>query len=226
MHYEDVIYNNKKNFYFLFQSKLTDGSHSIALRLLAYYIILFPSVDVASAYPLMVHTIVNNFYILVVGHDSSKAPDPKYKWLDFFLRTGFRLFAAVVPILAAFGVANLVYVLKYAGLMGFNICFFFPTILQLKSIYVCRKIFEPSFISVSGTKSKEEEKQSLLSVQGGNLFDEKKSKDKKKFYMTPFSSHFFSHPVVVVIVGIFGFCLFVLTLTSLGVHPDKVNCPS
>lgn len=207
------------------QSKLTGSGHSIALRLLAYYIILFPSIDVASAYPLMVHTIVNNFYIFVVGHDTSKAPSPKYKWLDFILRTAFRFFAAVVPILAAFGVANLVYVLKYAGLMGFNICFFFPTILQLRSIFVCRKKFEPSFISISGAHTKEEEKQSLLSLQGGgNLYDKKKTIDKRKFYMTPFSSRLFSHPVFVVIIGILGFCLFVLTLTSLGVHPDKVSC--
>jgi len=176
----------------------------------------------------MVHTIVNNFYILVVGHDTSKAPSHGHGKLDFFLRMLFRFFAAVVPILAAFGVANLVYVLKYAGLMGFNICFFFPTLLQLRSIYVCRKVFEPKFITVSGSKGGKntEEKQSLLTVQGtGTLFSSQRKIEKKELYLTPYSSCIFSHPVAVVVVGLLGFSFFVLTLASLGVHPVKVSCP-
>ena len=211
----------------LFQSELTGKGHSIALRLLAYYIIVFPSLDVASAYPLMVHTIVNNFYILVMGRDTSKAPTHEHRWLDLFLRMLFRFFAAVIPILAAFGVANLVYVLKYAGLIGFNICFFFPTLLQMRSIYVCRKAFEPSFITVSGSKGGTEEKQSLLSVQGtGTLFGKQENKiEKEGLYMTPFSSCLLSHPAAVVVVGLLGFFFFVLTLVGLGVHPTKVSCP-
>lgn len=163
-----------------------------------------------------------------MGHDTSKAPPSKYKWLDFILKTLFRFFAAVVPILAAFGVANLVYVLKYAGLMGFNICFFFPTILQLRSIYVCRAKFQPSYINVSGGSrliKNSEEKQSLLTVQNaGTLFGKRDGKSGSELYMTPFSSCIFSSPVAVVIVGVLGFCLFILTLVSLGVHPDKVEC--
>ena len=208
---------------FLLQSKLTSHEYSFPLRFFAYYIIIFPSVDVVSAYPLLVHTIVNNLYIIIVGHDTSKTSTYKYKWLDFLLRITLQFFAALLPILAAFAVANLFYVLKYAGLMGFNICFLFPTILQFRSIYVCRRCFSTHSISISGTRSPEEEKQSLLRVQEGTLFQDKKT-DERAQYMTPFSSRIFSHPVAVVIVGLLGFCLFVLAIVSLGVYSDKVIC--
>ena len=51
-----------------------------------------------------------------------------------------RIISALLPIAAAFGVANLVQVLKYAGLFGFA-CIGFPIILQLKSTYDCREKF-------------------------------------------------------------------------------------
>jgi hypothetical protein len=42
------------------------GSH-IGLRILAYYLLFFPSLDVMSAYPLVVHVLVNNIYIIITG---------------------------------------------------------------------------------------------------------------------------------------------------------------
>jgi hypothetical protein len=45
------------------------GSH-IGLRILAYYLIFFPSLDVMSAYPLVVHVLVNNIYIIITGRGS------------------------------------------------------------------------------------------------------------------------------------------------------------
>lgn len=209
------------------------SSHSLALRVLAYYLILFPSLDVVSAYPLMVHTVVNNIYIIIVGRDTSKPPPDKYKWPDFALRISLRLIVAIVPVLAAFGVANLVYVLKYAGLMGFFICFFFPTVLQLRSVYVCKRKFAPSHISLSGSHHPEEE-QSLLSsgnngittAKGQSIVSMKRleGKEKRLPYMTPYSSCLFSHPIAVVIVGSVGVLFFLLTLASLGVHPAALSC--
>ena len=217
----------------LLQSELTTSNHALSLRILSYYLLLFPSLDVVSAYPLMIHTVVNNLYIIITGHDSSKPPSKKYKWFDFFLRIALRLIVAIFPILAAFGVANLVYVLKYAGLMGFNICFFFPTALQLRSVYVCRRRFAPSHISVSGKHSSKEEHQSLLSTPNGIVASKEQSivsmkrlegKEKRLPYMTPYSSRIFSHPVAVVVVGTVGVFFFVLTLASLGVHPKTMTC--
>lgn len=190
--------------------------------------------DVVSAYPLMVHTVVNNFYIILVGHDTSKPSSNNYRWLDFVMQLTLRIVVAIVPILAALGVANLVYVLKYAGLMGFNICFFFPTILQLRSIYVCKRKFAPSHISISGSHYNEEHQSLLSSTGNGALIathkqslvsmKELRGKEKLLQYMTPYSSRLFSHPVVVVVVGVIGVCLFMLTLASLGVHPIPMEC--
>lgn len=213
-----------------FQGELTSSDHTVALRLLAYYVILFPSVDVVSAYPLMTHTVVNNVYIIIVGRDTSIQPPSEKKWRDFILRISLRLVIAIIPILAAFGVANLVYVLKYAGLMGFNVCFFFPTMLQLRSIYVCQRTFAPNRISISdgGTLHEKEERQSLLTVSSSAPLSVQRVKGKKQSsqYMTPFSSRVFSHPVAVVTVGVLGVCFFLLTLASLAVKPVKVTCDS
>lgn len=208
------------------------------MRILAYYLLLFPALDVVSAYPLMVHTVVNNFYIIIVGRDSSKPTSGRYRWLDFALRITLRLIVAIVPILASMGVANLIYVLKYAGLMGFFICFFFPTILQTRSIYVCKRVFVPSQISLSGSHSNAE-KQSLLSSLEPNeaaeisslkhsLLSAKKLKGKERLftYMTPYSNRCCSHWLVILLVGVLGGCLFVLALASLGVHPDRRVCMS
>ena len=45
------------------------GNH-LGLRILAYYLIFFPSLDVMSAYPLVVHVLVNNIYIIITGRDT------------------------------------------------------------------------------------------------------------------------------------------------------------
>ena len=217
------------------QSKFTSSANPLGLRVLAYYLLLFPSLDVVSAYPLMVHTVVNNLYLIITGQDTSKPPSHKYRWPDFFLRMAMRLLVAVLPILAAFGVANLVYVLKYAGLMGFNICFFFPTVLQMRSIYVCKRKFTPKHISMSGSHGTSEEHQSLLASPENNTFlstrqqsllshQQLKGKERRLQYMTLYSNAVLSHPLGVLVVGVLGVILFILTLASLGVHTDKVSC--
>ena len=189
-----------------------------------------------SAYPLNTHCAVNNLYTIVTGRDTSKKPKWKYDWL---LRFFLRLAAAVLPLLAAFGVANLIYVLKYAGLFGFFICFFFPTILQLRSMYICTKKFAGVHVSLSGSHSKstndgrnsspepkgalgdrgiDQEMSPLLSLQ------ELEGKDKRSLYMTPYSNVVLSHPVFVSIVGLVGVVLFILAAVGLFVEPHKITC--
>ena len=214
------------------QNDLKSSPHSWALRMLAYYLLLFPSLDVVSAFPLVVHTVVNNLYLIITGHDTSQPPLPRHKLMDRILRFCLRLIVAILPVLLAFGMANLVYVLKYAGLVGFNICFFFPTVLQLRSIYICRQKFAPNHISIAGSHS-DEEHQSLLSADGASITANNqpllttkhaKGKEGRLRYMTPYSIAVLSHPITVVIVGVIGVCFFILTLASLGVHPTKMTC--
>ena len=215
------------------QGEFTGPGNSVQLRILAYYLILFPSLDVMSAYPLNIHCAVNNLYMIITGRDTSKKPKWKFDWL---LRLILRFIAALLPLFAALGVANLIYVLKYGGLIGFGICFFFPTILQLRSIFVCMKKFAGVHVSLSGshTKSRGDRSSSpeLKGAIGDHVINQEKSpllselegKDKRHLYMTPYSSLVLSNPVFVVIVGVVGAALFVLTVVSLFIEPRKITC--
>ena len=211
---------------------------SPAVRALSYYVVIFPSIDVTSAYPLVIHTIANNIYTTLFCRDTSrKSKTPK---LDFLLLLVIKFISAVLPIAAALFVSNLIYVLKYAGLIGFFISFFFPTALQLSSIWRCSKVFPPpapdSFVSGCGqnrTSSLRKSAKHIYDLQNGALVADKECLTMSvrsrvslmlASYRTPFSNRFLSHPVVVVIIGVVGVILFLLTLGSLGVHPKQLHC--
>ena len=206
------------------QGRLTKEGNPPQLRALSYYLIFFPSLDVCSAYPLIVHAITNNIYTVFMGQDTSKSPKYRFDWL---LRLLLRFFAAVLPITAAFGISNLVYVLKYAGLFGFGICFIFPTALQLQSIRVCKKKFQHVYVTqkldvpnsvhrkASASRGDTETTQ-LLSLQG--------VPDPSSSYLTPYSSRILSHPIAVTVLGTVALLLFVLAIASLFVSPDKIYC--
>ena len=204
------------------QGRLTKEGNPPQLRALSYYLIFFPSLDVCSAYPLIVHAITNNIYTVFMGQDTSKSPKYRFDWL---IRLLLRFFAAVLPITAAFGISNLVYVLKYAGLFGFGICFIFPTALQLQSIRVCKKKFQhvhetqkldapDSVHRKAGVSWGDTETTPLLSLQ--YVPD--------KSYLTPYSNRILSHPIAVVVLGTVALLLFVLAIASLFVSPDKSYC--
>lgn len=206
------------------QGRLTKDGNPPQLRALSYYLIFFPSLDVCSSYPLIVHTITNNIYTVFMGQDTSKSPKYRFDWL---IRLLLRFFAAVLPITAAFGISNLVYVLKYAGLFGFGMCFIFPTALQLQSIRVCKKKFQhvhvtqkldaPDSVHHRASASRgDTETTPLLSLQY--------VPDKSSSYLTPYSSRILSHPIAVVVIGTVALLLFVLAVASLFVSPDKSYC--
>ena len=192
---------------------------NLSLRILSYYIILFPSIDVISVYPLVVLTMVDNIYTVFFGRDSTQAPKT---WKTFFIRMGMKFVAAILPIFVAMAVSNLVTVLKFAGLMGFFICFFIPTILQLSSQYVCNKTFKPALLSnqhetLQDTSFSPDEMSGNSSESAPLISSQVKSSD---LYMTPYSTIFSYWPAVVVI-GIVGAMLFGLTVSSLFFHPSK-----
>ena len=230
LHYYCVRQSQRVTPYFsstrLLQVDFSTHGNSPQLRALSYYLILFPSLDVCSAYPLVVHTIVNNVYTVLMGQDTTEKP--KYSY-DCAIRLIIKFIAAAVPIVAALFVSNLVYVLKYAGLIGFGMCFFFPTALQLQSQRVCKRLFSPLFLSAQqGTSymrqngdngTTEKETAPLLSVQ-----KDRDGFEGRAVYMTPYSSRILSHPVTVVILGSVGTVLFVLALAGLAVHPSSVTC--
>ena len=117
---------------------------NVALKVLSYYIILFPSLDVVSVYPLLVLTIVNNLYTVIFCKDTSQVTN---SWGTFFVRLLLKFIVSLAPILVAMAISNLFVVLNYAGLMGFFICYFTPTFLQLRSQWVCKQTFSNVVLS-------------------------------------------------------------------------------
>lgn len=185
-----------------------------ALKVLSYYIILFPSLDVVSVYPLLVLTMVNNLYTVIFCKDTSQVPNT---WATFFVRLLMKFIAALGPIIIAMGVSNLVVVLNYAGLMGFFICFFTPTFLQLLSQYVCRKTFAEVLAdkeySSSHSDSTDEDPINLKMGESYPLIPRVRY-NTRDLYMTPYST-IFSHWPAVVVIGAVGVALFVMTIVSL-----------
>eukprot|EP00731_Ephydatia_muelleri_P006574 Em0003g822a len=116
---------------------LTKPGHHVALRALSYIIILFPTLDVISAYPLVTCSMVNNLYQVIMGRDTSQR---KHSY-DGLILVAMRAVVAILPIVCSLFISNLVYILKYGGLVGFLTAFFFPLALQLASQYKCVKVF-------------------------------------------------------------------------------------
>ena len=56
---------------------------------------------------------------------------------DGLILVAMRAVVAILPIVCSLFISNLVYILKYGGLVGFLTVFFFPLALQLASQYVC-----------------------------------------------------------------------------------------
>ena len=204
-----------------FQVSYTHAGNPPQLRALSYFLILFPSLDVMSAYPLATICIANNIYMVITGRDTSESGKWKYDWL---LRLCIRFFSAILPLALGFAAANLVFILTYAGQLGFVTYFLVPVVLQLRSIYVCKKMFspplaEPEVSSGSIMLSKDLESSPLVTNAA-----ERESQSGLAYYMTPYSNVVCSHPIFVAIMGFFGFCFFVISILSIFIGPDKLTC--
>ena len=199
------------------QVTYTKDGNPPQLRALSYFLILFPSLDVMSAYPLATICIANNIYMVITGRDTSEKGRWKYDWL---LRLFIRLFSAILPLVLGFAAANLVFIITYAGLLGFVTYFLVPAVLQLRSIYVCKKMFnpqppKPDMSSGSIMLSNEMESSPLVTIA---------EKESGFTYMTPYSNVVCSHPIFVAVMGLFGFCFFVVSILSIFIGPDKLTC--
>ena len=189
------------------------------MRVLSYYIIFFPSIDVCSVFPLLIHTIVNNIYTVIFGHDTSQTNG----WKHRIIQVVMKFVAALLPIVIALFVSNLMYVLKYAGLLGFFISLFFPILWQLTSQWKC---FRCSIIS----NRKQDSTDSFPSPihEDTPLLDNSATTqsigksvcrflftyEKMYLYKTPYST-FLSHPLCVIFFLILATVCFVFTIMSL-----------
>ena len=180
----------------------------------------------------MVHCMVNNLYLIITGRDTSKEAHWRYDWLFRFI---LHFVSAILPLLAAMGIANLIYILKYAGLFGFAIALFFPAVLQLTSIYSCNKTFHV-YARIPPTEKTPLIIQSEVPIEysfkfrrmvrkvvyGLGLLEFRK--ENRESYVTHYSRGFLSHPLFVIVVIFIGFWLFVMACTSIAISPQKLTC--
>ena len=189
----------------------TTSENSVQLRILSYLIVLFPSLDVCTTYPLLVCTLTNNLYLIFTGRDTSQS---KYAY-DFWIRLALRAIVAILPIVCALLLSNLIYVLTYSGLATFFSFFFFPAALQLLSQRKCIQVFSQkqfvdSFKAQEDPKAEEDSGTTPLvpksprPAQGTN----------KLTYWTPYSFPIVSHPLFVVTVAVVGVVLFIFSLVG------------
>lgn len=204
------------------QSPLKYPGTPLPLRMLAYFIVIFPSLDVCSIYPLVVLCMVNNIYLVLFGKDSTQA---NVGWSTIIGRMIIKFLCALIPILVAMAVSNLVDVLKYAGLLAFFTSLFFPPLFQITSQRACKKVFahllktngsiqEPmdTPVLMNGNRS------AYVSINSSEstplLFGTQSRIKPSELHTTPYSG-VFSHPVFVFILGCLGLIFFALSVGSL-----------
>lgn len=96
-----------------------------------YTVLLFPGIDVLSAYPLCAITLGSNLMSAFYGRDVAHYEKHRR------YRLPFRVLASLPPVIGACFVKSLGTILDCAGLIGFGIIFFFPLLLQHYSRKVC-----------------------------------------------------------------------------------------
>ena len=209
------------------QVKLAEPCNSPQLRVLSYYILLFPSLQATSIFPLHIHLIASNIYSVFLGPGTCK----RQHKCDWALKSLIKVFAAVIPISAAFGISNLVRVVQYGGITGFVLGFIFPTALQLQSIRVCKKTFLNHDVKTVTADPTENKLSSTAEITGAQVFHSsqgRKPQGDASLYMTPYSTRILSHPTAVLIIGTIGGLLFLLSVAGVFVHqfnpPEKLNC--
>ena len=198
-----------------------------ALRALSYIIILFPSIDVCSAFPLAIHVAVNNIYTIIFGRDTTEDKKAKFLVIQFLLK----LMIALLPFTVAMFVANLVTIITYAGLCGFFFAFYAPIIWQIASQWKCYSAFskpngkEVSFWSIFSCTScvSETHHSDMINDEAIPLIvPETKMPHKllnfltdSSLYKTPYSLPFLSSPIFVILVGFIAISFLIFTIISL-----------
>lgn len=94
-----------------------DGSEKYSSRLIRTFVVIFPALDVASAFPLNVITLANNLMSAFYGKRAHVYEKSRlHKCL-------FRLITVVPPLIGAFFISNLGPITQFAGLTGHIITF-------------------------------------------------------------------------------------------------------
>jgi hypothetical protein len=103
------------------------GFKYVVMRCISGYVVLFPALDVSSAFPLNAVTLGNNLLSIFYGQRVHAVENSRIH------RVMFRLLAAIPPIILASIVSDLGRITDYTGITGFGIAFIFPSLLSYYS---------------------------------------------------------------------------------------------
>lgn len=103
---------------------MTKSSHSFIERSYAYLVVLYPSLDILSAYPLIVTFLTN---ILLADYKQLTKTQPTKS-----MRIVGRFIIATVPLIGALFLSNLVQVTTYTGILSVSI-YLLSALIQYKS---------------------------------------------------------------------------------------------
>ncbi|CAM9330066.1 unnamed protein product [Hapterophycus canaliculatus] len=113
-------------------------------RLLAYFVVLFPAMDVMSVFPLNVMVVANNMMAAVYNDHVDNAEN------DAVIVTTFRIVCAVPPLLCALLWRDFAAIVGYAGCLTVIIAFVFPAYVNLLSKRMCEERFGESKTPFTG----------------------------------------------------------------------------
>ena len=147
-------------------------------------------------------------------------------WRYTLIHLGMKFLAASLPIVVSLFVANLVFVLKYAGLIGLFICFYFPILLQLRSQWVCQEKFSHTLYDINLAIQAEENDSGSDSHEKTTLLSSSTVPFTKRLsiflcgkgapcYTTLYSLPILSSPIVVIITGVITTSFLVIAIVGI-----------
>ena len=165
--------------------------------------------------------MVNNIYTVVLGKDTTQHKG----WYYTMIHLGMKFLAASFSIGVSLFVANLVFVTKYAGLIGFFLCFYFPILLQLRSQWVCQEMFSHTLNNIKMPDHVQQNCNSDITEKFPLLSSSTVPFTKRlsiflcgkgaPCYTTLYSLPILSSPIVVIITGVITASFLIITIVSL-----------
>ncbi|CAM9699999.1 unnamed protein product [Choristocarpus tenellus] len=117
---------------------------NVLMAFVAYFIVLFPAIDVTSVYPLNVMVLASNMMAMVYNDRVDKAES------DGVIVKTFRIACAAPPILCALLFRDLTRIVDYAGGMALIVALVIPGYLNHISQVMCEERFGTSQTPYSG----------------------------------------------------------------------------
>ena len=203
--------------YIYFQAVYTDSPHPMPLRVMSYYIILFPSLNVVSSFPLGVHVLVNGVHFILTGKDTSERTNDRCNKLT---RLFLRLITAFLSFVGAFITSNLGRILSISGMITLVILIT-PFLLQICSIYKLKKCLLE--LGIYQEKSPES-KIGIASVTKRSLEEHTRLTGESYSTRTIYSFPVISRSTTASILMLFGISLYAALIANFFIPQNNLSC--